>query len=696
MPHIIRVVLFLSLSFNVHFLIAQSINLENITICRDQWGVPHIFSKTDKEAVYGLAWAHCEDNFEEIQEPLMISRGLLGEVKGIEGTIMDAVSFLFKTEEIAKEKYDKAFSPAFKDMLASYILAVNRYAELHPEEVRHPDLFPATVMDIVKGYILSMAFISNIQFDLGRLLENKMEPLIRKGALPAGSNAFAFSPSKTKDGKTYLVSNSHQPLRGYMAWYEVHICTEEGWNVSGATFAGGTTPFVGTNPNLSWTHCVNYNDGDDVYQLKMHPKEKNSYHFDGKWLKLEERIFKGKVKLGPFKLKIKKKFYWSVHGPVVRNKTGYYALRFPAIMVAGAAEQWYKMNKARNLEEFKEALNMQQHASLTTTYADKSGNIFFLDNGLFPYRDSAYNWAGILPGDTSACLWPEKFRPLDSLLWVQNPASGYLYHMNGSGFYCTADADRPKSSAFPKTMGYQQYEVARNFRFRKLIKDYDQLDLMDVKKIKYDQHMEFPLHTRTLQNLDILRNLSEKDHPRLKDIIPLTRKWNGSTDPENMQAAIFSLAIQFILDYMQEKGIQDVSGSLDPEVYVRALTFSKKHLLKYFGRLEIPLGDLQKHVRGNKMLPIGGVPEAISSLYTTPYKKKYLQSLVGDSFIQFSIFGSEGLEKIESVNCYGSSNRPESPHYNDQMEMYLNKQTKTMTLDKASIMQNATNRYHPE
>lgn len=252
------------------------VDLNNITIARDEWGVPHIFTQTDVEAAYGLAWAHCEDNFEQVQEPFLAAKGIFGAVLGKEGALFDAISFLIKSREVVEEKYETTFSPKFKQMLTAYASAVNRYAELHPKEIRHKKLFPITPKDIAVAYNISTSLISNIQFNLGRLFENNLEPITssNKKNLSAGSNGIAIAPHKTQEGKTFLVSNSHQPLRSYLSWYEVHIHTEEGWNFTGATFCGGITPFVGTNEHLGWTHCVNYNDYSDVFELKNAPKRK--------------------------------------------------------------------------------------------------------------------------------------------------------------------------------------------------------------------------------------------------------------------------------------------------------------------------------------------------------------------------------------------------------------------------------------
>ena len=676
---------------------SSTINVQNINIVRDAWGVPHIFTKTDAEAAYGLAWAHSEDNFEQVQQPMLVARGLLGTALGKDGALFDAVAYLLDARSIAEKRYDAAFSPAFKRILEAYAVGLNRFAALHPEEVLHKELFPITPIEITTAYIISTALISNIQQDLGRLFGNTLAPVTapHEKSLTEGSNGIAFAPSKTKEGKTFLLSNSHQPLRSYLSWYEVHIHTEEGWNFIGATFCGGVTPFVGTNEHLGWTHCVNFNNYHDVYQLVMHPTNKLQYRLDGKWYTLEERVWKGKVNLGWLTLPVQRKFYRSEFGPVIKNKSGYYALRIPATSVVGAAEQWYHMNKASSLAEFKEAMSRQQHPSLSTTYADKEGNIYFLDNGLFPDRNPAYDWDYILPGDTSATLWAEEYIPLEGLLQVENPSSGYVYHMNGPGLYSTASADNPSLEDL-SVIGYLKEQTARSLHFQDLIQTYDKVSYQDFKTIKYNTNLRLPLQTRTMTNWDMIRHLSPEQHPDLAEIIQVFSKWDGNASVTNKQAAIFALTTKYIFERMRKDGLWDINGALPLDYFPAAMRYAKKYLLRHFKSLEIELGQLQNHVRGEKVYPVGGVPESIAAMYLTKWKGQKFQTDLGDSYIMFMTYDKKGVEKIETINCYGASNRPESPHYNDQMELYVGQKTKTMTLDKATILKNAKKQYHPK
>ena len=125
-----------------------------------------------------------------------------------------------------------------------------------------------------------------------------------------------------------------------------------GWLFPGAPF-----PMIGTNENLGWTHTYNYPDLIDVYELKVNPKNKDEYWYNGQWVSfnIEKVQLKMKTKLG-FSLKVKKKLIWSKFGPVLKNKKGYFSFQSNAFENISSIDQWYHMNKATNWSEFKSAL----------------------------------------------------------------------------------------------------------------------------------------------------------------------------------------------------------------------------------------------------------------------------------------------------------------------------------------------------
>jgi acyl-homoserine-lactone acylase len=207
-----RIVLSVTFLFSFSFVSAQ-INPKNIDIVRDSFGVPHIYAKTDTEVAYGLGWATAEDDFKTMQWSLLAAKGMQARYYGIDGAKVDYACHLLRARDVVEAQYDTALTPQFKSMLSAYATAVNDYAKKHPEEVLVKKAFPITEEDIVTGYVLSFCLMSGVVGILEDILiGNADEGKIRNGGI--GSNAFAFNSAKTKDGKTYLAINSHQPLEG--------------------------------------------------------------------------------------------------------------------------------------------------------------------------------------------------------------------------------------------------------------------------------------------------------------------------------------------------------------------------------------------------------------------------------------------------------------------------------------------------
>ena len=665
---------------------------DSITIIRDQWGVPHIYAQTDAEVAYGFAWVTAEDDFETIQKQLLPVKGLLGQVVGKEGAILDVVVHLLAARELTAERYEKDLSPEFIAVLEAYANGLNAYAAAHPQEILHRKLFPINGKDIIPSYVLGLALMSNIQEPLEQILE---------GGYPIhseehGSNAAAIAPHKTTTGETFLLINSHQPLEGLFSWYEAHLCSEEGWNILGATFPGGVTIFHGTNPHLGWAHTVNHPDFNDVYRLEMHPDRKFTYKYDNEWLELEPYPYKVRIRLlGFLPFGIKQKYYRSKYGVTFKTKNGFFALRTTANQNIKAAEQWYRMNKARNYSEFRKALEMQGINSTNIVYADKEGNIYYISNGLFPKRDLNIDWKEVVPGNTSATLWKDNFYPIDSLAQVKNPHSGYVFNCNHTPFLSSGPGDNPDTTAIPITMGYQRPNelTNRGVRFDHLISQYERLSYEDFKSIKYDQAYAQPMPAAI--KLEPIFTLNPQKYPELSKSITLLNQWDRVADIDSEGASIMILVFYFLYEKLENPDSFLKGDEINEALLVETLTDVQKYLKKHFGSINIPLGELQRHSRGNINLPMGGAPDVLAAIYSEKLSNGHLRPVVGESYIQMVRFFDEGV-KIESINAYGASNKEENPHYTDQMEMFTRQQLKEMTLDKERVMEGAKRTYHPK
>lgn len=685
-------VLLLSLLF-LHAAAAQ-INPKNITIARDKWGVPHIKANTDAECAYGLAYAMAEDNFAEMQESLLAVRGKLNEAKGKEGAIMDYFAAAIDVKNLVNEKYETDLSVDYRKVLDAYAQAVNTYAQRHPKEVLVKGIFPINGKDIIQGYTLAFTFLANVQNDILRIIQGTIG---QYEDIPTGSNGFAVTAPKTTDGTTYLAVNSHQPLSGPYAWYEAHLISNEGLNILGATFPGGTDIFVGTTPNLGWTHTVNHPDFSDVYRLKMNPENDLQYWYDGKWERLQEKTLKLKVKMGFLKIPVKRQLYFSKHGSVFKTPDGeFYAVRFQANRSIGAAEQWHKMNKAQNFTEWKAALKTMGLPALNVIYADRESNIFYSSLGHFPNRNPNYDWKNVLPGDTSTAVWSDdEYLPYDSLILYENPAAGYLYNTNNTPFHATAKNENIDPSTINSSIGYLTEDNNRAHRFRELIEAKEQISYEDFKRIKYDQSWTNPAYNFSLQNLESVLQLDKKQYPELATAIQILRNWDRKSDINNEGAAIFRLVLYYAIEDLRVQGVYPNPTPLNEVFYVKHLRSAQEYLLKHFKTVHVPLGKLQRHEKGSKSLPISGLSDVIAAIHSTPTKDGYFKNIAGESYIQLLRYTKNGVQ-IESVNPYGASNRPDNPHYTDQMKLYVNQQLKPMTLDWEEIKAKAERVYELE
>lgn len=673
---------------------------EQIDIVRDSFGTPHIFAKTDAEVAYGLAWATAEDDMTNAQWMLMAIKGVLAKHLGVEGAKIDFAVQFMQVNDFVEEHIHEVPADYMK-VLEGYCAGVNAYAAAHKDEILVKGTFPVTPKDILVGYMLGQALMCGVDGAIKSIVDGgvvKNTPIELRDGI--GSNAFAYNQNKTADGSTYLAVNAHQPIEGLLSWYEAHVCSEEGWNILGALFHGSPSIFLGTNEHLGWAHTTGQLDKIDIYKLTMHPKKKKKlYKFDGEWLELEQDKAKMKVGVGKhkrLKIPVKKKYWTSVYGPTLVTKHGTYALRMPALMNLKPAEQWYRMNKATNFKEFYQALNIQGHAQQNITYADVEGNIMFMGNGLFPKRDKNYDWSKVVPGDTSATLWTDYY-PVAAHAQVKNPSSGYVFNANNSSFDCTAPDQCLDPDNFDPTMGYETITTNRSLRFYELIADKEKVTYDDFWDIKYD--ISYPDTLIILRGFDIteLNEMQPADYPNIADALTRIQAFDGSCDRADTNFAIM-LHTLYNLNDLVKGSLKDSlkkDATFRKQVYAEQVKAAKDTMMHYFGTLNVPLSEVQILERGGKEVGVGGGPDILRAVYCERWKGGKFRMIVGDSYVQMVRFTKDGPE-IKSINAFGASSKPDSPHYTDQMELFGNMEMRNMSLDKETVYKQAAEIYHPK
>ncbi|MDC0651912.1 acylase [Flavobacteriaceae bacterium] len=682
-------IVFLLFAISIYFKGYSQINPDHIEIIRDNYGVPHIYAATDPEVAYGFAWAQAEDHFKLIQEGYLAGNGLLGKLIGLKGAGADFLTQLIQSEETV-DKYYNTLDKKFIALAEGFAAGLNAYAKKYPEQILEKKLFPLTVKKLLR-YTQLQLFISNEADKLvSGIVNNSLSWPYKIEEDSKGSNFIAISRNRTGSDETFLAINTHQPLEGPTSWYEAHLVSEEGTNIIGAAFPGTPCILTGANEYLGWTHTVNYPDKADVFALQMHPKKKDVYLVDGKPYKLEKFKAKLTVKFLGINIPIKKKFYKSIYGPTLKNKTGVYSVRTPSTTNITAIEQWWKMNKATNFSEFYEALEMRALPGYNVGYADRNDTIFYISNGKIPIRAKGYDWTDVVPGNTRETLW-DTYYDIKDLPQVVKPKSGFVYNANHSPFKSSSAADNPIAENFAKEMNFETYDNNRSTRLLQLLEEEERIDYKRFKRIKYDHQLPTPLQYNYM-DLNPLFDMKVADYPEVSTLLTDIQNWDRITNPTSYGAGAYASLYYQLTPFYYQLGKDRV---FTKEALYEALKITKAHLKTYFNAERIQLGEFQKLVRGDKELPIFGLPDVVTAMRGQPYKDGKIKITHGESYIGLVRF-TPNKTYFESVISFGNSRRPESPHYTDQMELYSNFETKTMSFDRSDVMKTAKRVYAPK
>jgi acyl-homoserine-lactone acylase len=665
----------------------------DVEIVRDSYGVPHINGKTDADTAYGLAFAHAEDDFSTIQDVVAMTRGRYGALAGSDGAKVDYVLHLLGARETAEARYME-LSPQVRAVAEAYAAGLNHYVSKHPEEVRLSKLFPVTGQDIVTGFVLRAPFFYGLDGAIGALTEGK--PLPKESAPPMtpigrdpemnGSNAFAIAPKRMADGKTWLISNSHQPYEGQVAWYEAVTHSGEGLDMAGALFPGSPFVLLGHNRHLGWTNTVNRPDLIDVYKLVMN-KAGDQYRYDGKWMPLSSKRVWLPVKIGPFNLPVPQTVYRSIHGPVIKNDKGYFAIRYAGIDNVKVVEQYYRNTKATNWDEWTQSMAIGGIPATNFIYADKTGRVAYIYNALFPDRKPGYDYTKLLPGDTSAAMWegPVGF---DRYPKIVNPASGFVQNANNTPFLAAGPRSEMDPAAYSPYLGIERGMTNRGLRATELLAADTSITPQELLAIKMD--MIYSKNSWVGAWMASFAALDLKDAPELAEAQKLLASWDWSSDGKGRADALAERIIRFGArrNWRGEK-------MPDPrETLQEAVTEFKKR----FGRIDPPLADIQRLRRGDVDLPMLGGSDALraTTIWDAEQADGKARVRHGDSYIMLMRWDKDGKVQSESIQPYGSATtRPESPHYTDQMKLFVAGGYKPVHFEWADAVKNAKRRYRP-
>ncbi|MBI3210798.1 MAG: penicillin acylase family protein [Candidatus Solibacter usitatus] len=665
------------------------------TVRRDQYGVPHIYGKTDAGVVFALAYSQAEDNFWQLEEDYIRALGRASELYGASGLYGDLAFRLWRVEERAKKLYAGAPSP-LKAICDSFAAGYNHYLATHAEakprllkkmEPWHVLAFQSARPGLASGGVRREDVAREFPLPSGAAADDSSAG--EGFREEEGSNMWAIAPNRSASGRAMLFLNPHVGFFGGGQRYEAHLESGEGLAVSGFAILG--TPYIrsGFTAWHGWCHTNNNADIVDAYRETFdNPGDPLLYRYDGAYKKAESWTDTIAVLRNGVITNIPVKFRRTHHGPVAGIRDGHpLALRAVDRDPLQLMTQRMGMAKAKSLEEFRNVMAQRAITGSNTMYADRKGNIYYVHGNAIPKRDPKRQWAGIVDGADPATEW-RGLHEYPELPQFTNPVSGYLQNCNSDPRLA---AGEPGSGVAYPSYFVPERDNFRAKRSRQILESGKKFSFEEWSAAAFDTGVY--LADREKSHLEKQWNAFAAQHPeraaRLKEPAAMLRAWDGKSTVGSVPMALFMAAFL-------SRGTGDENQQfLTPELLEKAVA----ELEKDFGTWRIAWGEINRlqriHTSGRleafsdtkPSLPVAGAPGTVGIVFnfyaTQPAGQKKLYGRMGDTYVAVVEFGRR--IRAGSLLVFGQSADPGSAHFLDQAPLYSEGKFKPAAYYKSEV-----------
>jgi acyl-homoserine-lactone acylase len=690
-----------------------------VHIVRDNWGIAHIYGKSDADAVFGMIYAQAEDDFNRVERNYLNGLGWLAQAEGESAVYSDLRARLFV--DVGRLKLQYAGSPAWlKSLMDAWSGGLNYYLakhpDVHPKVIRHfePWMALSFTEGSIGGDIESIDLRALEKFygqavpapsDSARLEHGVAEEF------PGGSNGFAISPARTATGHAMLWINPHT---SYYFRSELQMVSEQGLNVYGAVTWGQFFVYQGFNAHNGWMHTSYGGDAVDEYAEVIVKNPDGLYYKYGAGRKKlqSSRIaipFKQASGMGNRSFTV----YRSHHGPIIRAENG----RWIAIKLlqepVPALSQSYLRTKTSDYVSFRKTQDMRTDTSNNTVYADANGTIAYFHGNFIPKRDPSFDFTRPVDGSNPATEWQGPHEIADTITLL-NPSNGWLFNSNNWPFSAAGDQS-PKQENYPRYM-WVKGENPRGPHAVEVLSQLRNATLDSLIGAGYDGHLTaFDVLLPPLFAAYDALMAADPQRTTLKDSIAALRAWNRRTAADSVPTAIAIFwgqglierngaaardAEEPVYDYLVEK-LTDVQR-------LEALSSALDTLRQNYGRWDIPWGEINRFQRltddivqpfddAKPSLPVGFAPSQWGALASfdsiKPRKTKKIYGSVGNSFIAAVDFGATIHAK--ALMSGGESGNPSSPHFADQALMFSQGRFRDVLFYPDEVREHAERSYQP-
>jgi acyl-homoserine-lactone acylase len=699
----------------------------DVRIIRDNWGIAHIYGKTDADAVFGAIYAQAEDDFNRIERNYLNGLGWLAQAEGEAAIYSDLRERLFINVDELKRQY-RAAPSWLRSLMVAWSDGLNYYLARHPavrpKVIRHFE--PWMSLSFTEGSI--GGDIESV--DLSRLEKFYARPAALAAAStpatpapvavafsapaehgPGGSNGIAIAPSRSASGHALLWINPHT---SFYFRSELQMVSNEGLNAYGAVTWGQFFVYQGFNARNGWMHTSYGGDAIDEYAETIVKKSDGLYYKYGTGLrKLRVSRISVPYKTGQGSRVRIFTVYHSHHGPIIRAENG----RWIAIKLlqdpVPALSQSYLRTKTADYAAFRKTQDMRTDTSNNTVYADADGTIAYFHGNFIPQRDPAFDFTRPVDGSNPGTEW-RGAHAIEDTITLLNPSNGWLFNSNNWPFSAAGDQS-PKRENYPRYM-WTTGENPRGPHAVEVLKDAHQLTLDGLIALGYDAH---------LTAFDVLLpplfgsydSLPAEDPRRagLKEAIASLRGWNRRTGVDSVPTAIAIFwgqelverknaaareANEPVYDYLAER--------LTDAERIEALSAALDELQRDFGRWQVPWGEVNRFQRltddivqpfddAKPSLPVGFAPSrwgALASFDSSkPRKTRKVYGSMGNSFVAAVEFGTRIHAK--AIMSGGASGDPESPHFTDQALMFSQGRFREVYFYPEEVSAHAERSYRP-
>src|SRR3984957_1913312 len=693
---------------------------QRVHIIRDNWGIAHVYGKSDADAVFGMIYAQAEDDFNRIEHNYLVSLGWLAQAEGESALYSDLRARLFIDVGRLQQQYRaapvwlKSLMDAWSDGL-NYFLST--HSAVHPKVIRHFE--PWMALSFTEGSIggdIETIDLKQLEKFYGpatppmaALSGAATDPVPEE--FPGGSNGFAIAPKLTASGHAMLWINPHT---SYYFRSELQMVSEAGLNVYGAVTWGQFFVYQGFNTHNGWMHTSYGGDAIDEYAEDLVKKPDGLYYRYGPGLKkLRASVVSIPIKQAAGLGKRSFTVYHSHHGPIIRAENGkWIAIKLLQERVP-ALSQSFLRTKTTDYASFRKTQDMRTDTSNNTVYADASGTIAYFHGNFIPKRDTSFDFTHPVDGSNPATEWHGPHAIADTITLL-NPSNGWLFNSNNWPF-SAAGEQSPKVENYPRYM-WTKGENPRGPHAVEVLSKLRDATLDSLIAAGYDGHLTaFDILLPPLfKAYDALPD-SDPRRAGLREAIDTLRAWNRRTTADSVATAVAIFWGQGLIERngaaardADEPAYDYLVDKLTDDERLEGLSAALAKLQQDFGRWRIAWGEINRFQRltgdivqpfddARPSLPVGFAPSqwgALASFDSSkPRKTKKIYGSTGNSFIAAVDFGPTIHAK--ALMSGGESGDPSSPHFTDQALMFSQGRFRDVLFYPEDVRAHAERSYQP-